>query len=214
MTQQADTVDITSNGTGDPVDQHIDGRTLRRSRNRMSVITALLDLIREGNLEPGAAEIAERAGVSHRSVFRYFDDLDDLVRTAIAHQFADAAELAAVPDLGTGSLDDRVAALVDSRLALFQRVDGAMRVARMRGPSIPAIDESIAEVALQFQNQLRMHFEPELSVRPTPLADQLLDGCLVLSSYGAFDLHTRMLGHDLERTRDSLVASLTALLTV
>lgn len=218
MDHQVDTVDISDNDnrndSGDPADRHVDGRTLRRSRNRMSVINALLDLIREGHLEPGAAEIAERAGVSHRSVFRYFDDLDDLVRTAIEHQFATAADLAAIPGVGTGPLQDRVAALVDSRLALFQKVDGAMRVARMRGPSIPAIDESIAQVAHSFEEQLRKHFGPELSGRPAPLADQLLEGCLVLSSYDAFALHTRVLGRDLARARESMVASLTSLLTV
>lgn len=216
MDQQFGTIDITGNdhNGSDPGDQHVDGRTLRRSRNRMSVITALLELIREGHLEPGAAEIAERAGVSHRSVFRYFDDLDDLVRTAIEQQFSDAADLAAIPGIGSGSLDDRVAALVDSRLALFQRIDGAMRVARMRAPSIPAIDVTIAGAAHQFENQLRRHFDPELSVRPSPLADDLLDGCLVLSGYDAFDLHVRVLGHDIARTRRSLVASITALLAV
>ena len=214
MNQKVGTVDITNHGDGGPADQHVDGRTLPRSRNRMSVISALLDLIREGNLEPGAADIAERAGVSHRSVFRYFDDLDDLVRTAIEQQFSDAAEYIAIPALGTGPLDDRVTVLVDCRLNLFQQVDGAMRVARMRGPSIPAIDEAIAAVAHRFEDQLRAHFEPELSVRPPSLAEQLLEGCLVLSSYDAFDLHTRVLGHDLAHTRNSLIASLTALLAV
>ncbi len=75
----------------DTVHGAVDGRTMRRTRNRSAVITALLDMIREGDLHPGAAEIAERAGVSHRSIFRYFDDLDDLVRTAIDQAFVDAA---------------------------------------------------------------------------------------------------------------------------
>ena len=194
--------------------EHIDGRTLRRSRNRMAVIDALLALIREGQFESGAAEIAERAGVSHRSVFRYFDDLDDLVRTAIDHQISLADELAQIEGLGEGTLDERIRSLVVGRLALYEYVDGAMRVARMKAPSIPEIDASIAEVAGWFESQLAIHFEPELAVRPVDDAAHLLDACLILTSYDSFDLHTRVLGHDLDRTRASLSTALAALLAI
>lgn len=217
MTAANETVDAAvdnSEGAGGHVDEHIDGRTLRRSRNRMAVIEALLDLIREGQLDAGAAEIAERAGVSHRSVFRYFDDLDDLVRTAVDHQISLASELAQIEGLGEGTLDDRIRSLVAGRLALYEHVDGAMRVARMRAPSIPEIDVSIAEVAASFATQLGSHFEPELAVQPPADAGSLLDACLVLTSYDSFDLHTRVLGHDLERTEASISTALSALLTV
>ena len=46
----------------------------------------MLQLYAEGNLDPSSDEIAERAGLSPRSLFRYFDDLDDLVRVAIGRQ--------------------------------------------------------------------------------------------------------------------------------
>ena len=180
----------------------------------MAVIDALLDLIREGQFESGAAEIAERAGVSHRSVFRYFDDLDDLVRTAIDHQISLAAELAQIDGLGEGTLDERIRSLVVGRLALYGYVDGTMRVARMKAPSIPEIDASIAEVAGWFESQLTIHFEPELAVRPADDAAHLLDACLILTSYDSFDLHTRVLEHDLDRTRASLSTALAALLAI
>ena len=63
-----------------------DGRNQRRDRNREAVVRALLELYREGNLGPSADEIAARAGISARSLFRYFDDVDTLVRAAIARQ--------------------------------------------------------------------------------------------------------------------------------
>src|ERR1035438_5413311 len=63
-----------------------DGRQLRRRRNRETVVDALLDLYRDGNLRPSTEEIAARSGLSPRSLFRYFDDVDDLTRTAIRHQ--------------------------------------------------------------------------------------------------------------------------------
>jgi AcrR family transcriptional regulator len=51
-----------------------DGRRLRRHHNREAVIDALPGLFDNGIYRPSAAEIAERAGLSPRSLFRYVDD--------------------------------------------------------------------------------------------------------------------------------------------
>ena len=67
-----------SNAAGETAPARPDGRRASRERNRIAVVDALLDLYAEGNLRPGAGEVARRAGLSRRSVFRYFDDLDDL----------------------------------------------------------------------------------------------------------------------------------------
>ena len=61
----------------------VDGRRLRREQNREAVIDALVALFEEGSYTPSSNEIAERAGISPRSLFRYFDDVDDLNRTAV-----------------------------------------------------------------------------------------------------------------------------------
>src|SRR5690606_13499070 len=118
--------------------------------------------IREGDLRPGAAEIADRAGVSHRSIFRYFDDLDDLVRTAIIHAFVEAAPMAEIPEIGVGDRSDRIERFVEARIALFAFIDGAMQVTRMRSATIPSIDEGIVEIAKIFQAQIAHHFATEL----------------------------------------------------
>lgn len=194
-------------------DDHVDGRTLRRTRNRAAVIVALLAIIREGNLHPGASEIADRAGVSHRSIFRYFEDLDDLVRTAIDHAFVEAGPLADISDIGVGSLDKRIATLVDARIALYQHVDGTMQLARMRAPKIPAIDEGIAAVAEVFREQIAEHFAPELDAVGDDERPLLIDGILVLTSYDSFTIHVRLLHSDVERIRPAWVCALTALLS-
>ena len=193
-------------------DSAIDGRTMRRNRNRTAVITALLDMIREGDLHPGAAEIADRAGVSHRSIFRYFDDLDDLVRTAIDQAFQDAAPLSTIPDPSSKTLDQRIADLVDARLALFAFVDGTMQLARMRSYSIPSIDEAIAVVAEEFRVQLGEQFASELAPLPQPDRAFIIDAVLVLTSYDAYTIHIRLLASSTDRIRAAWISSLTALL--
>src|SRR5687767_15320302 len=61
----------------------VDGRRLRRHQNREAVIDALIELFAEGSYTPSTGEIAHRAGISPRSLFRYFDDVDDLNRAAV-----------------------------------------------------------------------------------------------------------------------------------
>jgi AcrR family transcriptional regulator len=193
-------------------EEPVDGRTMRRTRNRSAVITALLAMIREGDLHPGAAEIAERAGVSHRSIFRYFDDLDDLVRTAIDQAFQDAAPLSAVPEVGHGSLAERVEGFVDARLELLAFVDGTMQLARTRAHSIPSIDEQIAVIAEQFRVQIGELFATELGAVEHPARGFLVDAVLVLTSYDSYTIHLRLLGSSVERIRAAWITGLTALL--
>ena len=191
----------------------IDGRTLRRSRNRDAVIASLLDLIREGKLNPGAAEIAERAGVSHRSVFRYFDDLNDLVRTAIRQDFLAAEPLIEIPNIGEGTLEERAANLVEARLALYEYVRGTALVARMRAGSMPDIDAELVTVNMFYREQLRQQFEEELDAWSQNETESIVDACLVLTSFDSFDLHRQMLGHDVDDIRASWTTSLVALLS-
>ena len=77
----------------DVPDRTTDGRHARRDRNRLAVVDAILALFSEGNFEPTSDQIAERAGLSPRSLFRYFDDLEDLNRVAIARQFERVRQL-------------------------------------------------------------------------------------------------------------------------
>ena len=62
----------------------MDGRTARAARNRQAVLDAVLALTEEGDLQPTARAVAERAGVATRSVFHHFTDLESM--------YADAAQ--------------------------------------------------------------------------------------------------------------------------
>ncbi|WP_428660852.1 hypothetical protein [Reyranella sp.] len=68
----------------------IDGRRLRSERTRQYIIEAYLALLRESPAVPTAAQIAERAGYSVRSLFERFPDLLTLSIAAADHAFAQA----------------------------------------------------------------------------------------------------------------------------
>ena len=56
----------------------LDGRQSRTAQSRLAICEACVDLVQEGVLQPSADQIAERAGVSRRSVFNHFTDLGEL----------------------------------------------------------------------------------------------------------------------------------------
>jgi AcrR family transcriptional regulator len=56
----------------------LDGRLGRTLRSRQAICDACLDLVEEGVLQPSADQVAQRAGVSRRSIFNHFSDLTAL----------------------------------------------------------------------------------------------------------------------------------------
>ncbi len=140
-----------------------DGRQLRRMRNRDAVVEALLDLYREGNLSPNAEQIAARSGLSPRSLFRYFEDVDDLIRAAIHRQQTRAVPLVlieATPDL---PFQARVTALVDQRFRLYDAVGNSATVARLRAPFAPLVDDMLRRNREFLRSQMANLFAPELA---------------------------------------------------
>jgi AcrR family transcriptional regulator len=67
-----------------------DGRRLRSERTRQYIIEAYLALLRESRSVPTAAQIADRAGYSVRSLFERFPDLMALSLAAADHAFTQA----------------------------------------------------------------------------------------------------------------------------
>src|SRR5258708_34257949 len=64
-----------------------DGRRLRGVRTKERLITAFLELLRESPAIPTAAQIAQRAGCSARSLFTRFSGLLDLSLAAAEYAF-------------------------------------------------------------------------------------------------------------------------------
>jgi AcrR family transcriptional regulator len=163
-------------------------------------------------MDPGGAEIAERAGVSHRSVFRYFDDLGDLIRTAIDTELSRSESLGDIADLGEGSLDHRLDALVDTRMRMFEFTHGIVSLARVRAFNLPEINGQFSEIAVCFRDQLSTHFAPELSAVGDDERELFLDTVQCIVSWDAYDWHKRVLGHEHDHIRAAWMVGLNALL--
>jgi AcrR family transcriptional regulator len=185
----------------------VDGRRARRDRNRENVVDALLELYGEGHMRPSLDLVAERSGVSHRSVFRYFEDLDELDRVAIERFMERCAHLLEVPDLGDGTLASRIERLVDHRIALHEATAPVARVARMRAPTHPVLAENLVTNRAMLRSQLAIHFTAEF----TAVGSAALITVSALTSMETIDL--MMADDDRESARSALISGLTQLLT-
>lgn len=185
-----------------------DGRRARRERGRLAVIDAMVDLVQEGQLPPSPDLVAERAGVSVASLFRYFDDLDELQLHVVARfqeRFAPAFE---VPAIGDGPMDARVDRYVRARVALYEQIAPMARLARARALERPNLARSLHETRARQALQVREHFAPELASRTPAVRDDLVGCICALTSFESWDLHHG----DLERGRTQIVRAWTTAL--
>jgi AcrR family transcriptional regulator len=159
-------------------------------------VDALLDLYGEGIVSPSAEEIAARSGVSRRSVFRYFDDLDELCRAAIARQKDRVGHLFTIDELGVGELEERIAELVAQRMRLFEAIAPVARVARMRAPTQPILAQQLRADGALLLRQLERQFEAELRLLSDGRREAVLGAADIITSFEAFDLVTERQGRD------------------
>jgi len=189
-----------------------DGRRLRRALNREAVVDALLDLYGEGNLRPGTDEIAERAGISPRSLFRYFEDADDLAGEAVSRQLGRAMPLLPLAVGPDAPFTSRVEALVDQRLRLFSTLGVAAHVSRLRAPFQPRLAESLRTGRRFLRGQVRSLFAAELTGRTDDEAEAALAAADVLTSFESYQLLTGDQELAVDEARSVLVTTLSALL--
>ena len=189
-----------------------DGRRARRDRNRAAVIDAVLELLAEGEPMPATEAIAERAGVSVSSVFRYFDGLDDLHRQTIERHAERFGHLFELPGLGDGTRDERITRLVDARLALHEAVAPIARAARSQVREGHPIGDQLAEIRRRMRSQVRAHFAEELAPMPRAVADDVVDAIDALTSFEAWDLLRRGAGRSQARVGRTWQVAVAALL--
>ncbi len=183
----------------------LDGRRLRREHNREAVLDALSALFREGVYQPGLDEVALRAGLSPRSLFRYFDNVDDLLRAAITRQLRRARpllEVGAEPQAPTAAKIER---LVHARARLFEEIGPAARATRASAHRQPVLAKQLRGAQSYLRHQVGELFAPELEAS----GGAELPGLVVLCSFEAYEL----LRFDQGLSRPRAMAAMTAALS-
>jgi AcrR family transcriptional regulator len=145
--------------------ERIDGRTARARRTREAIVDATLALLDAGNLRPSADEIAERAGVSPRSIFQHFGDRETLQRAVGARQTERVVQIVEhLPD--TGPLDARLDAFVDQRARVLEFITPVRRSALLNEPFSTGSRNAMQAFRAFKRAEAERVFGPELAAGP------------------------------------------------
>jgi AcrR family transcriptional regulator len=105
-----------------------DGRRRRGQDNRARIVAAMIALVGEGEVAPSAEQVADRADVGLRTVFRHFQDMDSLYREmslVIERELRAIIEQPFASDDWRGRLEE----LIERRGRAFERIAPFRRAA-------------------------------------------------------------------------------------
>jgi len=141
----------------------VDGRAARSARTMQSIAEAYLELLESGELRPPIRDIAARAGVSERAVFRHFADIetlfDEVAKMQLEHVISRVPERADA----TAPFAERVDSYVARWCGVFEDVTPVRRAANLNEPFSPAIARRHAWARRQREIDFAYLFEAELS---------------------------------------------------
>jgi AcrR family transcriptional regulator len=183
-----------------------DGRRRRGNTSRARIVEAMLKLVRDGNVAPGAARVADLAGVSLRTVFRHFEEMDSLYR-----EMGETIQARVLPALfrpyTARSWRDRLVELIDRRIEVFEFIMPFKISAELRRFQ----SDYIAKDAEQHLNLERMSME---SVVPKDVADDapLLSALLAATGFQAWRILRQDLDLPIDDARAAMMRAVDALL--
>lgn len=186
----------------------VDGRRARRHRSRDLAVDALLDLLNEGIARPTAQQVAERSGVSLRSIFRIFDDVQSLHMAASDRQMSRVRHLF-VDIVASGTLEERVQATVATTTRLYEQVAPIRRAALRAAPESDTLQLQLSRARGWLRTEIERVFAPELE----RLDDSDLTAAVeAVLSFETWDQLRSAQGRSVPRTAASVGRAVEALL--
>src|SRR5437867_6545687 len=148
-----------------------DGRVRRGERSGRAIVEALVELVGHGILEPTAQQVAARAGVGIRTVFRRFSDMESLFAEMGGRVQAEALPVLLGGGPG-GDLAKRGRALVARRVAFFEHIAPYKRSANLKRWRSPFLRRGHERLVRALRSEL-MRSLPELRRAPAGVSDAL-----------------------------------------
>ena len=184
---------------------------MRAARTREAIVDALLSLLDEGDIKPTAERVAERAGVSERSVFQHFSDREALFGAAATRQFERIApQLELIED--DLPLNERVDAFASQRAQFFELVSGVRRAALLLEHESQVVADWLTAVRQANWAEVDRLFREEIDARPTREAAVVRAAVVAASSWTAWESYRFHQGLDVEAARAALRHTVATLL--
>jgi TetR/AcrR family transcriptional regulator, regulator of autoinduction and epiphytic fitness len=188
-----------------------DGRAARALRTREAIVDACIALVEEGDLRPTAPRIADRAGVSVRSVFQHFADLPSL-HIAVTERIAERMAALVVPIDSALPIDDRIGRFVEQRANLLEVMTPFRVAANVHGPFAPEIRRAVHAGSAFLRAQVEQVFAPELARMPASVRADVADALATASSWATWDTLRTEWDDDPDRARAVLARLVRAVL--
>ena len=189
-------------------DTSLDGRHRRAQASREAIVEALVSLYAEGHADPSGAEIAERAGVSERSLFRHFEDIDDLCRTAFVVQWKRLADRTQLRITENASTEVKIAAIIEQRVGLYLDMMNVMRITRMHAVRNATVMRHVQSSRKEMRKQLERLFADECQHMGAEQAKSAVFTANALLSFEHVEQLRLDQGMPMSRIISSLVTSL------
>lgn len=166
----------------------IDGRRRRSQQSRDRIVEAMLGLVEEGAISPGAEEVALRAQVGLRSVFRHFKDMDSLY-AEMAVRLTRVYEPALLPFQQTGWRGQLFEA-IERRVDIFERLLPFKRAADAHRHESPVLAANHAASLALLRARLRPLLPPGL--QDDAIALETLDMLLSVDTWMRLRVEQRL----------------------
>ncbi|MEV0328101.1 TetR/AcrR family transcriptional regulator [Micromonospora echinospora] len=188
----------------------VDGRTARAERTRAAIVEAHLALISEGDLRPTGERIAERAGISLRTLWTNFKDMETLFE-ASGEEVLRQQDAAYRPIPSTLPLAKRVDAFCRQRARLLQLIAPSARAAQMREPVSEQLHRNRLKHVDRVRDEVEHLFAAELA-QAGPGRDQLVHALVAASMWPAWSMLRDGLGLGVDQARAVMARTVAALL--
>jgi AcrR family transcriptional regulator len=196
-----------------PRETATDGRRARSDRTRAAIAAAMLDCFMAGTLRPSAEEIATRAGVSRRAVFRHFDNMEALLEEVARLQIERVSSEPFPPVVEEGLLDQRIDAIAAHSAHRNEMVTPVRRAALLSEPFSSVIRERHAWLRKRVRAQIRQVFGEELDALPDSLKEDRVAQLRSLLSFSYWETLRRHEGLSREAAERVIADALRAVLS-
>jgi len=180
----------------------------------MAICDACLDLVQEGVLRPTADQVAERAGLSRRSIFHHFSDLTELYGAVVEAGLQRCAPLLKeIP--AEAPLPDRLATLADVRATFLEATSPFARALTAQSLVGPASEQArqVSRSSLRLQSiAVESLFRAELDLLPPRTRSETVEALAAATSAPMWEFLRRGRGLSMSRARAVMQRSLRALL--
>jgi len=184
----------------------------RAVRTRRSVADAMLSLIDDGNLRPTSKAIAARAGVSERTIFQHFADLE-LLFGAAAERVGERIGAQAKKVSIDGDFEARLAGFVHEMAYLNEAMTPVRRASRLHEPYSPVLQEALRGMREIRKQVAEKVFTPELDAFEGPeIRARALVAATLLSLWSSWENMRVHLGLDRAEARSTLKQGLRSVL--